>query len=47
MLFDLFRDNDSLDLHFICDYTQHLYKRGTPWVDAISIRYVATLFGDG
>ena len=27
MLFDLFRDNDSLDLHFICDYTQHLHKR--------------------
>lgn len=40
MLFDLFRDNDSLDLHFICDYTQHLHKEGTPWVNAISIRVV-------
>ncbi|SWT26349.1 Uncharacterised protein [Klebsiella pneumoniae] len=27
MLFDLFRDNGSLDLHFICDDAQHLHKR--------------------
>ncbi len=40
MLFDLFRDNGSLDLHFICDDASTCIKEGTPWVNAISIRVV-------
>lgn len=40
MVFDLFRDNGRLDLHFICDDAQHLHKEGTPQVNAISIRVV-------